>query len=99
VRIVAGIALDVPFTSFTLASAVLGGEVESKTFSTGESVSGVFILTGWEVRKSFPNFDVAFIDPLIFNLPYAIVCPGATVPSWQLRHNFVGLPKGGCRPV
>jgi len=27
------------------------------------------MLTGCELRMSLPNFEVAFIDPVIFNLP------------------------------
>jgi hypothetical protein len=53
------------------------------------------MLAGWEPRRSLPNFVGDDIVPLTSILPNATVCPGATVPSWQLRHSLLELFTNG----
>jgi hypothetical protein len=76
-------------TSFTAGSFVVGEELKSCGAISGDSTSGVFMLVGCEPRRSLPNLDAEVIVPLTIILPKATVCPGATVPSWQLRHNLL----------
>ena len=61
-----------------------------------ESTSGVFKLIGCELFSAVPNTSAVFMDPVTATLPEGTICPGAMVPSWQLRHKLVTPPTVGC---
>src|SRR6266581_4074181 len=89
----------VPLIRRTFGSAVLPGLPNSCTFTLGVSTSGVCRLKGCELFRSVPNTEVDFLLPVMGIRPKTTVCPGATVPSWQLRQSLLGLLSPGCTPV
>src|SRR5215471_8082507 len=86
-----------PLLSFTapVVSAVFPVDASVATRS-GESCIGNAKLKGCELRRSAPKISALFMMPVMLNFPYATVCPGATVPSWQLRHRLLDPASGGC---
>jgi hypothetical protein len=53
------------------------------------------MLVGCEPARLFPNTSALFMAPDIWIVPYAWVCPGAILPSWQLRQSVVSVPGTG----
>ena len=75
-----------PATSLTAGSLVAAGAANSVSASPPSSTGSM--ATGWLLERFVVRLSAVLRVPEVAIAPLATFSPEATVPSWQLKHNF-----------